>query len=529
LSLSGCYSCESYMEMKGEGPVAPEVANKFYWDKDCKPIVESEPVAKPATEPAAKPVERKVSSEATECGVSEAMNSYPCDSCGIIKIDKSLPSTVQLNDSFDYEINVKNLTSGEVGQVVVTEHMGDNFQFDGSSPQATADGGRLQWQLGTFEPQEVKTITVSGSAASTDCIKNCTTVEYVVPVCAYVQVVEPQLKLTKEAPEKVTICDDIPLTFTVTNSGTGEAANVVITDTLPDGLVTLDGKEDIEINVGSLMPGQSQLFTVNTKAQSTGVYENRAYAQGGGGLEAQSAMTTTTVTQPVLEITKEGPEMRYLGRAAEYTITVSNTGDEVAQNTVLEDTIPSGVSDVSVSDGGSVTGNMATWQLGNLAPDTSKTVTISYTPDDIGEVSNRASVTAVCADGVAASATTDVEGIAAVLLEVIDLEDPIEIGSNVTYNILVTNQGTSDATNVDINAFLEDTMEYVSSSGATSAELEGNRVNFSPLPSLAPQEVASWNVTVTAVAEGDVRFTVSMNCDQLDRDVDETESTHFYE
>jgi uncharacterized repeat protein (TIGR01451 family) len=240
-------------------------------------------------------------------------------------------------------------------------------------------------------------------------------------------------------------------------------------------------------------------------------------------------MTTTTVTQPVLEITKEGPEMRYLGRAAEYTITVSNTGDEVAQNTVLEDTIPSGVSDVSVSDGGSVTGNMATWQLGNLAPDTSKTVTISYTPDDIGEVSNRASVTAVCADGVAASAATDVEGIAAVLLEVIDLEDPIEIGSNVTYNILVTNQGSSTATNVDINAFLEDTMEYVSSSGATSAELEGNRVNFSPLPSLAPQEVASWNVTVTAVAEGDVRFTVSMNCDQLDRDVDETESTNFYE
>jgi hypothetical protein len=79
---------------------------------------------------------------------------------------------------------------------------------------------------------------------------------------------------------------------------------------------------------------------------------------------------------------------------------------------------------------------------------------------------------------------------------------------------------------------LEDTMEFVSGTGATAIEgvaAAGTRnFEFAPLPSLAPGADAVWRVVVKGVAPGDARFTVTMNTDQLGRNVQETEATNFY-
>jgi len=72
-------------------------------------------------------------------------------------------------------------------------------------------------------------------------------------------------------------------------------------------------------------------------------------------------------------------------------------------------------------------------------------------------------------------------------------------------------------------------MEYVSSAGATNGVYADGTITFAPLPELAPKARATWEVVVKAKAVKDVRFRVKMISDQLDRDVEETESTHFYE
>ncbi|MHC4469223.1 MAG: hypothetical protein ACYSUZ_07715, partial [Planctomycetota bacterium] len=119
--------------------------------------------------------------------------------------------------------------------------------------------------------------------------------------------------------------------------------------------------------------------------------------------------------------------------------------------------------------------------------------------------------------------------ISAILLEVIDLSDPIEVGKDVTYVITATNQGSAPATNILIKALLEKSLEYVGNSGTTGGAVSGDTVSFDPLPALAPKDTATWKIVVKAVKEGDVRFGVTMNSDQLTRDVQETEATKFYE
>jgi len=515
LTLSGCYSCKSWHGFWGTGPVEPSCEHKFFFDKDCRPIAKAIPSPKPKPAPV------------SECGPSTVSRSYPCGGCEIIQLNKTMPGEVQLNAQFDYTIKVANVTGMTVADVVVTENIPSNFSVKNSTPAATKDGSKLVWKLGSFAPKQSKLITVSGMATNTDCVKTCAAATYVVPACANVKVVEPKLKLVKTAPSEVLLCDPIPVTFVVTNSGSGSTQNVKIEDNLPSGLRTTEGRGKLVFDAGTLATGQSRQFSATLKASKTGRYVNKAVASSAAGLKAESE-TTTVVRQPVLTIAKTGPAKRYLGRAVAYEITVTNKGDAPAKDLVIEDQLPPGVKFVSASNGGRAAAGRVMWNLGTLMPDRTRKVMATVMPNQAGTLTNTVRATAGCAEGVRASVKTLVAGIPAVLLEVIDIDDPVEIGGQTTYVITATNQGSSLGTNIRIVCTLEDNEQYISSTGATIGAIEGNTITFAPLRSLAPKAKASWRIIVKAVEAGDVRFKVTMNTDQITRPVEETEATHLY-
>ena len=525
--LSGCYSCKSWNNLWGTGPVEPGCEHKFFLDKDCRPMAKAVPKPQPV-KPKPSPAARPMPAPESPCGPYNVSRSYPCKDCGIIRLDKTMPAEVQLNAPFEYTIKVINVTDMMVADIELKENLPENFKFTKANPSPEKEANMLIWKMNSLGPGESRLITVYGSAATTDCLKHCATVTYVVPACANVNVVEPELKLVKTAPDEVLLCDPIPIKLIVTNSGSGDAKNVKITDTLPDGLKTSDGRTRLTFDAGNLTAGQSKQFSASLMAEKTGKYVNNATATSEGGLKAQS-QTTTIVRQPVLQISKSGPEKRYLGRSITYEITVSNKGDASATELVVEDSVPMGARFVSATAGGRLMQSKVVWNLGTLSAGSSRTVSLTLMPERAGTVTNTAMAKATCAEGVRDSASTEVAGIPAVLLEVIDVDDPVEVGSQTTYVIVATNQGSSPGTNISIVCTLEDNQQYVSSSGATAGTLKDDTVTFAPLRSLAPQAKATWRVVVKAMKAGDVRFKVIMNTDQIDRPVQETEATHLYE
>jgi uncharacterized repeat protein (TIGR01451 family) len=120
-----------------------------------------------------------------------------------------------------------------------------------------------------------------------------------------------------------------------------------------------------------------------------------------------------------------------------------------------------------------------------------------------------------------------VQGIPAILLEVIDVSDPIEVGKTETYVITVTNQGSAPDTNIRIVATLDD-QEFVSSSGTTRGAAQANQVVFEPVASLAPGKQATFQLVVRCLKAKDVRIKFSMTSDQLTSPVEETEATRVY-
>ncbi|MBP7933599.1 MAG: DUF11 domain-containing protein [Phycisphaerae bacterium] len=466
---------------------------------------------------------------ATTSGTVRGEQAFPTGnaSTSVLLIRHIGPAEMRVNAPFTYEVQVRNLTDANLPEVVITEKLPNAFKVSSIDPKPADSGeGTASWTLTQLGPKASQVIKISGTPSAVGAVSYCTTVAFKTTACAETQIVEPALKLVKTAPAEVIICDPIPVKLVVTNTGTGAVQNVKVVDKLPDGWESGNSKDAINFDAGTLKPGESREFSFQAKATKTGSFVNEATASEPGGLAAK-ASSETVVRKPALSVTKTGPEIRYIGRPAEYKITVTNTGDAPAKDTTLVDTV-SGVGEfVKASDGGQSAGGKVTWSLGTLEPGASKSVELTLVGQKAGTIKDDAVATAYCAQG-QASASTEVKGVPAILLEVVDVSDPIEVGADETYIITVTNQGTADDTNIRIECTLPAEEDYVSAEGPTKFKAEGKTVSFEPLATLAPKAKATYRVVVKGTKEQDVRFKTSMTSDMLKSPVEETESTHIY-
>ncbi|AMM18957.1 hypothetical protein AX769_00905 [Frondihabitans sp. PAMC 28766] len=191
-----------------------------------------------------------------------------------------------------------------------------------------------------------------------------------------------------------------------------------------------------------------------------------------------SAATVPTVQQADLAVTKSVGSV-HAGSTATWQIGVSNLGPSTSRAGItVTDPIPSGVSEVAASGPDwacTVASSTVTCTLtGDLAAGTpappillTGTVASSFT----GTVSNTATVTGVTADpnplnnSATASATVDTATTLSVAKTL--LSSTVEPGSDVGFQVAVTNTGTADARHVSITDPLPDGLTYVSSSSTT--------------------------------------------------------------
>ncbi len=450
-------------------------------------------------------------------------------STSAVSVEKRMPGTVVAGQTFEYDIIVENLSANDLSTVRVFDETSGAIEVIAADPQASrTTDGRLTWTLDSLQAGETRTIRVRARASGEGSIESCTSLTYDSSLCQSVEVVQPRIQLVKTAPEEALRCDEICMTYVVTNNGTGTATDVRIVDDLPAGWVTTSGRDSVNIAVGSLAAGESKEYRVCAMAETTGEFCSPATATAAGGLSANADRTCTTVRQPVLTIVCNAPETRFIGRQAEFQFVVTNTGDAACENTQLTATVPSGGVFASASDNGRRSGGNVVWDLGSIPARGSRTVTMTLGSETATTLRSTARVSCVCAEAVECSSQTEFRGIPAILLEVVDLEDPVEVGGQTTYVITATNQGSAVDEQVSITMLLPASQRHVSNSGATEARVTGQTVTFQPLARLAPGAKAEWRVTVEAVAEADARVRIQMTTQVFREPVIETESTNLY-
>ena len=451
-----------------------------------------------------------------------------------IALEQQCPPSLLLGDTGRFNIVVRNTSKVDASKVIVQNPLPAGFKYIRSDPPATMKGQTLIWNLGdlpggstqsisfALKPARSGTFTNEAQARSEDGAQAQS-------ICS-VLVGEPVLSITKRCPNKGIVGDTLTFTVTALNTGTGEARGVQITDTVPAGMHHSSGQPEIARPIGILEAGASVSETFAFVADELGTFTNTAKVVADNDLLDQAACDTV-IEQPRIAIQKSGPPNRFLGTTATYTIEVSNPGSASATGVVVNDTLPAGIRYEGSTPEGTYnpTTKGITWNLGSVDPGESRTLLVTGRAVSEGRHCNVVTVRTERGLRENAEACTVVKGLTALLLEVADSPDPVEIGTTTTYTIEITNQGTAAATQLKVTATLGEGMKYESSTGSTGRLVVlGRQVNFDPLASLPPKEKLTYTVTIRAVQPGDSRFRVEMNADQLTSPVIEEESTFLY-
>lgn len=231
---------------------------------------------------------------------------------------------------------------------------------------------------------------------------------------------------------------------------------------------------------------------------------------------------------PRLSLDCRAPEDAVLDRPLSVCGAVRNTGAGPETGAILSLAFPEEVTYLSATEGANPKTERVNWILLNVAPDAAQEHCATFTPRKRGLFTFTTTLEGELTPAMERKCETHVHGIPAVLLEVIDLKDPVLVGGEVNYEIRVRNQGTEPLTRIQLSGGLEDSQRYISGSGST--EILGAETLFNPriLERLEPGQEARWQVTVRAEKAGDVRFRVELLADQIGRPVVETEATMQY-
>ena len=171
------------------------------------------------------------------------------------------------------------------------------------------------------------------------------------------------------------------------------------------------------------------------------------------------------------------------------------------------------------------------WYLGDLTAGQSREFNIVTMATQPGDQNQRIRGHGGPGPASQADVATRVEGLSALLMELVDGDDPLEIGADTTYEIRVTNTGSKTETNLEVECTIPEGMKLqtVKCASGVSHRVTGSKVIFTPLARLASRADVLYRVQVQGIRAGDQRFRGRMiNADGLSQPVLREESTRVY-
>ncbi|GIK40830.1 MAG: hypothetical protein BroJett011_46630 [Chloroflexota bacterium] len=388
-------------------------------------------------------------------------------------------------------------------------------------PNAHLDG--VKWQTGAGFQQGEFTVTLAGPVALGQ-----TQVAAKGPDLAYGVIAGPVCGLDlaiakRDSLDPAKVGEPLTYTLTVTNSSFADATNIVVTDTLPASVSfgsatssqgSCSGTTLVTCNLGTLAGGATATITIVVTPTVEGVVitnQAEVTATEPDPNLANNTASEDTLIRPAadLSITKTGsPDPAKVNEPLTYTLTVTNTGPDDANNVVVTDTLPAGInlgtatpSQGSCSDLGPVT-----CSLGTLTNGASATITIIVTPTIEGSIlTNQAEIRSAQLDpdvtNNTASETTVVRPAADLVIIKTDSPDPVIVGKPLTYTLTITNAGPDDATNVVVTDTLPANVIF-GSAIASQGSCSGTNLIICGLGTLANGATAKITIVVTPTVTG---------------------------
>jgi len=320
--------------------------------------------------------------------------------------------------------------------------------------------------------------------------------------------------VVKSGPASVTAGTNISYTITVTNGGPDTALNVNLSDSMPPdtAFVSLNQNNGPPASCSTPGPADNGLilcswvalansasaqFTLVIEAGNTTSATNTAIvstdsADPNTGNDSSTVITSVTPSADVA-VTKNGPTTIAAGADITYTVTVTNNGPSDAANVSLTDTLPADTTFVSAAQNSGPLFNCAplppaggtgtiTCTTASFPVDAAATFTFVFHVSTTAgsSIANTADVATTTGDpdsGNDSSTSTATVVVEADVAVVKNGPTSIEAGTDITYDVTVTNNGPSDASTVSLTDAVPANTTFVSATQNT-----GPLFNCAPLP-----------------------------------------------
>ena len=279
----------------------------------------------------------------------------------------------------------------------------------------------------------------------------------------------------------------ITYTIKLANTCNNSLTDVIFQDIVPEGLeflpgtVTVNGSSETNANpnngftIPNILGGNTATITfdaVVTNIPTINPTLNTAtmtysYTPVEGGIPSINIVDSNIVSVEInasadISVIKTGsPNPVDQGEMLNFTMEILNEGPSKAENVILSDIVPPSIIGVEFSIDGGVTWN--TWTgsyiIGTLLNGSSRTILIRGTVNSTatGTIINTATVTSTTPDPNPDNntSTTNTEVISSLSADISVVKtsspNPVLIGEILTYTILVSNTGPSNAENVIVN------------------------------------------------------------------------------
>lgn len=293
-------------------------------------------------------------------------------------------STVTAGSTISYQLHSTNKGPDTAYDVTVTDYVPSGLTFNSaqSSPDCVLNGSQVHCHVFSMAANEVKDYTVSFTVSTNPnfCNKNIVNTASISTSSTETNPADNQaanvthtidcasaqsdVRISKNGPTSVVLGNTILYTLTVTNDGPGIAKSVTADDTVPTGLTfnsAQSSPECVLINnnvicdqLPTMAPGASKsftvAFTVNNPNACGQIIKNTATASVESTDPNPSNNISNTVQTTVLcekkadlEIFKNGPSTASPGNTIFYRLIVNNNGPDTANNVVVTDTFPAGL------------------------------------------------------------------------------------------------------------------------------------------------------------------------------------------
>ena len=328
----------------------------------------------------------------------------------VLGVTAAGPATVGLLREATYDLTVTNSGDFVASNTTLTVDLPAGLGSVSSTPEgvvsAASDGlgQTITWNLGELAIGQTMPVSLTAQALLTGLQTTQVSVASDEGLSAQTSVattvIPGVLQVTKAGPSTVALGSEATYSIQVLSGGTGANTQIRLIDTIPAGMSFVSSNpqgtqtgNQLAFELGTLNQGDLATVQVVLRADAAGVHENTVTATSAeGGSAGDSAITQ--VVQPVLGVTKTGPDTVLIGSNVDYTITISNVGDGDALNATITDTLPLGMQYVGSNPVGAVDGQTVTWNVGTLAPGASSTVTLTVRATEGGRQENTAVATA---------------------------------------------------------------------------------------------------------------------------------------